>query len=322
MAPSVPHGSPAAGLARLAVPTALALGACAALVTSFEEPRELSASNVTRIDFDGDGLTDLQEEILGSDPDQPDSDFDGYSDLEELARGSDLVDDASVPGARAYSVGTFASSEADVLTLGSAAYVKEAQISSLGLGLGFVVDGEPVLIRPSDYQRSSRTFLYPAAAPGEWIAIIELAIPGKALRQLGELSFFAAAYESTPESPQIDPDEVVLNIKTLTDFDGIPAAVEPAPSNLVAPQGDPDGTSELGVVYRPLTGEAEIPADWESGKVCWQNTAEAGSNGASIVLEVIQSDCLELDSFCSPSDCGAKVGRTLEVPDPGALIGG
>jgi hypothetical protein len=45
------------------------------------DPRELF------VDLDGDGLLDLDEEILGTDPSRFDSDFDGMSDDEEIFRG-------------------------------------------------------------------------------------------------------------------------------------------------------------------------------------------------------------------------------------------
>ena len=48
-------------------------------------------------DSDGDGLTDEQEEDLGTDPDNPDSDFDGYTDYEEYLAGSDPLDARSTP---------------------------------------------------------------------------------------------------------------------------------------------------------------------------------------------------------------------------------
>lgn len=54
-------------------------------------------------DFDGDGLSNLEELLLGTDPFNPDSDGDGLSDLLELASGSNPV----APGQPAGSVGLF-----------------------------------------------------------------------------------------------------------------------------------------------------------------------------------------------------------------------
>jgi hypothetical protein len=48
------------------------------------------------LDSDGDGLPDVLEEELGTDPDLADSDSDGYTDFEEHDAGTDPLDSASV----------------------------------------------------------------------------------------------------------------------------------------------------------------------------------------------------------------------------------
>lgn len=50
---------------------------------------ERPASGLNWRDSDGDGLADLQELQIGTNPDNPDSDGDGLSDSEELALGTD-----------------------------------------------------------------------------------------------------------------------------------------------------------------------------------------------------------------------------------------
>ena len=47
-----------------------------------------------------------------------------------------------------------------------------------------------------------------------------------------------------------------------------------------------------------------------------------GSNGASVINEIDQASCSSFDSYCSPGDCAASVGQTVELPDPGILLGG
>jgi thiol-disulfide isomerase/thioredoxin len=48
------------------------------------------------LDSDGDGLTDIEEEVLGTDPHSQDTDGDGYLDPHELIEGTDPLDDESV----------------------------------------------------------------------------------------------------------------------------------------------------------------------------------------------------------------------------------
>lgn len=51
----------------------------------------------TSVDSDGDGLSDSEEQILGTDPDAEDSDQDGYGDGEEVDGNTDPTDAADHP---------------------------------------------------------------------------------------------------------------------------------------------------------------------------------------------------------------------------------
>jgi hypothetical protein len=53
--------------------------------------------SATSIDSDGDGLSDAQEMILGTDPFNPDTDGDGFTDGVEVAAGSDPLNPACTP---------------------------------------------------------------------------------------------------------------------------------------------------------------------------------------------------------------------------------
>ncbi len=50
------------------------------------------------LDNDGDGLSNLEEYHLGTDPNEPDTDGDGYSDKEEVDSGTDPLDPENHPG--------------------------------------------------------------------------------------------------------------------------------------------------------------------------------------------------------------------------------
>ncbi len=52
-----------------------------------EEKITISLLAVSFVDSDGDGLSDLTEELLSLDPNNPDTDGDGYSDYEEIISG-------------------------------------------------------------------------------------------------------------------------------------------------------------------------------------------------------------------------------------------
>jgi len=53
------------------------------------------AAMIPDVDTDGDGLTDLREAELGTDPANPDTDGDGYLDFDEVVEGSDPLDGMS-----------------------------------------------------------------------------------------------------------------------------------------------------------------------------------------------------------------------------------
>ncbi|WP_228517725.1 thrombospondin type 3 repeat-containing protein [Aliidiomarina indica] len=54
-------------------------------------------TGTTFIDSDGDGLSDAEELLLGTDPFNPDTDGDGFSDYEEVMAGTDPLDPNDFP---------------------------------------------------------------------------------------------------------------------------------------------------------------------------------------------------------------------------------
>jgi Bacterial TSP3 repeat len=55
------------------------------------------ATSPTVIDSDGDGISDEEERLLGTDPFNPDTDGDGFDDWEEIMAGSDPTDPRDTP---------------------------------------------------------------------------------------------------------------------------------------------------------------------------------------------------------------------------------
>ena len=57
------------------------------------------------VDVDGDGLTNAEEEALGTDPYSKDTDGDGYDDGEEVSGNTDPTDETDAPYAGGWPIG-------------------------------------------------------------------------------------------------------------------------------------------------------------------------------------------------------------------------
>jgi len=288
-------------------------GALIALLASTTETPELAAAtNQSRTDGDGDGLSDPQELVIGTSPARFDSDFDSYSDLEERARGSDPLNLYSTPAPSDYGVGMCASLEAEVLTIATAVYLEQSQMDSVDLRVGVVYGDRVIYLPPSGY-RYRRGYLYQGHDQRDTLAVLEIALNDSLVRRLGQLNLFSVVGSTT--DPAAEP---VVSILPLADFGGTTVSIEPLALHL----GQSGGGTPTGVVYRPLAGDDQIPATWSGGEICWQRTSAVGMSGASIEHEVDAADCVPMDTYCSPSACASGIGTTLLLPDPAALAGG
>jgi hypothetical protein len=286
-------------------------GAAAALALSLRTQPILAASQVVRVDADGDGLTDLQEVVLGTSPDLDDSDADGFSDLEERARGSNPIENRSRPSAPQLDVGMFSTSEDGLLHLASAVYVPDGDLSALTFDFGVVLRGRPVVVAPGSYSGMMRVVIQSGTAVGSKVALVEIGVREVLLQRRGSISFFTGVGDPSVAA-------VAADVENLVNFSGVSMSVEERPANFMV-NGAPAPT---GVIYRPIGGDDQIPATWSSGQVCWQRTAPVGTNGANVVHEIEAASCEPMDSYCGSSDCSASVGRSVELPDPGSLVGG
>jgi hypothetical protein len=287
-------------------------GTALAVLLSREEPGLAAATNQSRTDHDGDGLSDLQELVIGTLPYRADSDRDGYSDLEEKARDSDPMNYSSVPGDAETGLGMCASQENGYVTALAAVYVKNASLDSVRLQFGVVYQGKALRFMPHDFQYSIG-FLLPGRDPNDRLAVVEVGVPQALLGHLRHINLYSILTDTTNVA---DP---IVSTLTLADFSGIAMSVEQRRIGISLSGGAGTGT---GVTYRPLAGDDRIPAKWKSGEICFQRTSAVGMKGVSIVQEVDGADCLPMDTYCSPSDCSAGVGTSVELPDPAALVGG
>jgi len=280
-------------------------------LVSKEEPSLAAASRGSRTDLDRDGLSDLQELVIGTHPYSRDTDGDTYSDLDERARGSDPRDRTSMPEAADYGLGMCASQENGYITAVCTLYAKESVMSSMELKIGLVYRGRVFTFSPRDI-RSSRGFLYRGHDAGERLAVVEVGIQSALVRRLGQVNLFSVLRSTNPGT------EPIVSLLPVVDFSGVAMMVEQRAAGV----SSGGGSGATGVTYRPLAADDQIPSTWTSGQICFQSTSAVGVRGAAIVHEVGSADCLPMDTYCSPGDCAATVGQPLELPDPAALAGG
>jgi hypothetical protein len=290
--------------------TLLSLLSLGALVEFSTQDPGLQAENrdVTRVDTDGDGITDEQELVLGTSPDHVDTDGDTFSDLEELSRRSDPLDSLSLPGADALGLGMYAHAEDNAVVLSTAMFVEDGALGGLNFDIGVVIDGQPVVLTTATYSGSTRAYFYvPDSDPTNRIVVLEMRIPEVLVRSMGGFDLFSRVSDVSPlgRATQVDVTELV-------DFSGVTMRRETAPSSM----------QRGGVIYRPLAGDGSIPATWSSGQICHQTTTPVGMNGASVVHEVEDAGCEDFDTYCGGADCAATAGQPIERPDPGVLLGG
>jgi len=274
------------------------------------EPNVLMAAPAPVLDdADLDGLVDLQEKILATNSANPDSDGDGYDDLVELARGSDPNSAASMPGQHIVHVGMTAREENGVVTLVSALYVAHGQFPLFGYSLGVSVDGVQWTIPVNTLLSASTIQLYPNLDATGWVVVLETAVPQAYIVSHGYLGVYSLISDGSQGAQKT---AAVLNLFAVA---GEVTAFGPPPSTMQGVSG--------GSIYQPLGRGEDLPAStWEEGEVCYQYTEVVGTDGSSVILDVENAYCAELDSYCNSSHCAGGIGVQVKVLDAGALAGG
>ncbi|MEW6073429.1 MAG: hypothetical protein AB1726_12675 [Planctomycetota bacterium] len=301
--PPIPRGS----LLRAAVPALLLASIATPLVLPRGEARGLAAAGTPSADSDGDGLVDLQEEVLLTDPDRPDTDGDSYSDLEEIARQTDPCNKFSWPSSGGPKVGMAARVEGGTLTLVSAFFVEGSSFVEFDYEFGMAIQGLAIPLDLWQYAGITRLSILAVHGGAGKILLLQTSVPESLVLSLGFLSLWAVHEGDATSGVR---SAATLNLVAVG---GTMARLEPAPQKI---QGGVE------TILRPLAADDGIPTDWTGGQICWQQSSVVGANGASLVFQVDSAGCEQMDTYCSPSDCEATVGATYETIDPGALVGG
>lgn len=279
-----------------------------ALVSGALWPRTLQASGTTCPDTDGDGLNDIQESILGTDPDKADTDEDGFPDLEEVARSSNPMDFVSTPDLREISIGMTARAEDGVITIVAPVFARAGSFGEIALELGFIFpDGTRYELLPELYLPVIKGGVFMPASEDYSVVLLEMPVPQRLLSSLGSLSIYGIVKDAEGR------DNISASTINLVDFGGVPVVAQNAP---------PGVGGGGGVVYGPLIPASDIPPSWSSGELCWHQASPVGMIGSSTAYEVTKGLCVPSDTFCGASECTSRVGSSVLLVDPGTLLGG
>lgn len=310
MAPTTrpePSSAPERVRTRSWVPVLVAAATGIGATIAFDRPRELAASGSSCPDSDGDGLIDLQEDILGTYSDSADSDEDGYSDLEEIARASDPLDELSLPDdSHELSIGLTARVEEGVVTLVAPVYARSGSFGQIDLEFGVIFpDGSRYEIQPVLYLPVLKGGVYASQQQNFRVVLLEMPFPQSIVQGLGQLSLYGVVEDPAASS---SGSAAALN---LLDFSGV----------IVMAQNT-TGQGGGGVIYGPIVPNSEIPASWATGEICWHQAAPVGMVGSSTAYEVTKGSCTPSDTYCSSTECTSRVGTNMLLVDPATLLGG
>jgi hypothetical protein len=285
----------------------------------------LHAGPPTAYDYDGDGLTNEAEEVLGSSLYHVDTDADGFSDMEEFARHSDPADPASIPLPSSLDIAMSASGELDGLHLQIATFYTDGQFANKHYQIGVALDGRVRFLPELLQQPGVSLHRGEVAGSTDGVIVLDIPFPESVVHALGQISVFVAL--TVGGSPTIDAAAGI----DLVSSDNIVLILQPGPSDRwnayqsqQAGGGGSGGSGAIsGSVYRPLpTGGGEVPNTWTPGEICYQATMEVGSENGVIFHEVIGADCISgWDAHCK-TDCASSVGDVFQTFDALGLVGG
>lgn len=273
---------------------------------------QLRAAPILGEDYDGDGLTDKQELVLGTAPFAADSDGDGYDDGEEVARQSDPMDTFSIPLTQDISASLTARGEDGALRLVICIHEPQSELSKSMVRLGVLRNGSIASI-PWGRLLGLADVLIVDGSNGSRVITVEIPVNPAFIHTAGRVTFFLAAGNETTltfgSAAKIDVSS--------TDNILLLQRVTVAQAQAQASQGG-------GSIRQPIPSSTSpsIPATWAPGAICFQRSTVVGGAGPVVLHQIVEADCLQgWDTYCA-SDCSASVGSTYETIDPAVLIGG
>ena len=277
-------------------------------------------------DLDRDGLLDRHEMALGTSPWIADTDGDGVTDGLEVACRTSPWNPTDLPAAGVIDneVGIFARGDdgSTVLTLVIATC--DGDLEARQVGLELLRPGSTGVLSASRLLGSAMVRTEEVSA-GCYVSAVDVRIPELYVRNFGGLAAGATvgpgngapiqSRATLDRTVRQTPSQKVVMFRRKANL--IP------PASLTSPQQPGSGQS----IHQPIPatgGGSDLPPTWLAGKVCFQRLETVGvsGNGLTIIKEVVEAYCDgNWNSWCDV-DCPGTVGQTIEVLDPGALIGG
>jgi hypothetical protein len=278
-------------------------------------------------DSDADGIDDILEEVLDTDPFGEDSDGDGWNDGIELSRRSDPLVAANIPGGTVgqLSVGFWSR------TARLAGYVRsfsfvflpdgypaaglQMQIVVLQPDLTLLVLGEAYLSSPQARRRID--FLPVPNDDAALLMVVGVNLTDEVIAVQGQMSAAVVVWHGAPSAPEAaERDRSAIDGRWLQHQPGTPILYS-------RPVLEPSAGTVQSTIYQPINPAHEPPPDWTADSICRQRTAPVGTGNGLVIYRVVAASCDDgWDAHCSPVDCAATAGDEFSAVDPVAFLGG
>jgi len=278
----------------------------------------VSANAINHLDTDGDGLTNAQEQILGTNENSFDTDGDGYSDGEEFARHSAPTHPLNSPLPSTVDLALSARGDSNRLVVVFSAYIGTMQPSEVNFSMGALLRSRVSQIPAWYFMREAWMTSSPGRIPGTSVVTVEMSLPPNFLHALGSVSLFGVLENQSTGAA------LAADVVDLGSAGGVVYMRSKSVMQRNAQQVGGSAAPLAGSVYLPIPpgGDGDIPMSWTPGQVCYQKTQAVGAGGGLITHEVVEAECRDgWDAYCK-MDCSSSVGSTYNTLDPAVLVGG